>query len=249
MFIERLPFETDAGIAAKARCALVTLATDQTIEEEFRRIVPAPGVGLYHTRLWNDAEINMETLRAIEARIEPAVRLLLPGDAFDVIAFGCTSATMVIGEARVDELIRRAKPGAQVTNPLRAMTAAFAAQGAHSVAVLTPYVRSVNERLREYLIELGMSVPVFGSFNEADDRVVARISVDSLERAAAQLVRQAPVQGLFISCTSIRLLDAVERMEAIAGVPVTSSNHAMAWHMLQLAGVPTAGRGPGRLFR
>ena len=248
MFIEGLPFDTDAGIASRARCGLVTLATDQTIEEEFRRIVPGAGIGLYHTRLWNDATIDATTLAAIEARIGPAVELLLPGDPFDVIAFGCTSATMVIGDARIDEAIRRVKPDARVTNPLRAMAEAFRVHEARRVAVLTPYVRPVNEGIARHFAGLDLEVVSFGSFTEPDDRTVARITPDSVVRAALRVLEGRPVDALFVSCTSVRLLDAVERIEAASGTLTTSSNHAMAWHTLRLAGVPTSGRGPGRLF-
>jgi maleate isomerase len=49
-----------------------------------------------------------------------------------------------------------------------------------------------------------------------------------------------------VSCTSLRLAEAVADIEAELGKPATSSNHAMAWHALRLAGVtdqlPTRGR-------
>jgi maleate isomerase len=56
------------------------------------------------------------------------------------------------------------------------------------------------------------------------------------------------VDAVFVSCTSVRLVDAVAEIEAECGLPVTSSNHAMAWHCLRLAGVDTKLPGLGRLF-
>jgi len=41
----------------------------------------------------------------------------------------------------------------------------------------------------------------------------------------------------------------VQRIEDEIGKPVVTSNQALAWHMLTLAGLPTAGHGPGRLFQ
>ena len=64
----RLPFELDDGIAGRARIGLVVLATDHTIEHEWRRILGGiEGVGLYQSRIWNDARITPETLAAMEA--------------------------------------------------------------------------------------------------------------------------------------------------------------------------------------
>ena len=45
--LEHLPFETDRGIASRARIGLIVLATDYTIEHEWRRIMTGlPGVAL-----------------------------------------------------------------------------------------------------------------------------------------------------------------------------------------------------------
>ena len=37
--IREIPFEVDAGIGARARIGVIVLATDHTIEHEFRQIV------------------------------------------------------------------------------------------------------------------------------------------------------------------------------------------------------------------
>ena len=89
----------DTGIADRAAIGLLVLATDQTMEHEFRLLVRLPGVGVYVARLYNDAEISPETLRAMAPRIAPAPALILPGLKLDVAAFGCTSASMTLGGA------------------------------------------------------------------------------------------------------------------------------------------------------
>ena len=57
------------------------------------------------------------------------------------------------------------------------------------------------------------------------------------EDAAIELGRSPEVDAVFVSCTSLRLLDAVGAIEAELGKPATSSNHALAWHCLRLAGI------------
>ena len=52
-----------------------------------------------------------------------------------------------------------------------------------------------------------------GSFNEEDDRRAARIDAASIRDAALRLGRAAEVDGVFVSCTSLRLVDAVAAME------------------------------------
>ena len=248
--IERIPFETDAGIAARARLGLLVLATDYTLEHEFRTVLARlPGVALYESRLWNDTTITPETLAAMEGRIAPAAALLLPGDRFDVVAFGCTSASMILGEARVFELIAEAKPEAKATTPITAAFAAFRAFGARRIGVLTPYPAEVNATVQRYVEAAGFEIPVFGSFNEGHDPTVAAISPASLRSAARRVAEAAPVDAVFVACTSLRLLEAAESIEVELGLPVTSSNHAMIWHCLRLAGIDDAIPGFGRLYR
>ena len=59
---------------------------------------------------------------------------------------------------------------------------------------------------------------------------------------------KAEIDAVFVSCTSVRLAEAAAEIEKEIGLPVTSSNHAMAWHALRLAGVSDAMPQWGRLF-
>ena len=126
--------------------------------------------------------------------------------------------------------------------------AAFGALGARRIAVLTPYRRDVNEIVRAYFETHGYRVPVFGSFNEEQDPIAAAIDSESLRRAVDTITAGRDVDAVFVSCTSIRLAHAVEQIEAETGIATTSSNLALAWHCLRLAGIDEPLPGLGRLF-
>ncbi len=243
-----LPFDLDPGIGARAALGLIVLATDQTIEHEFRRLLDLPGVALYQSRILNDAQITPTTLAAMADRIVGATDVILPGLPLDVVAFGCTSASMVIGEERVCELIRTARPGVACTTPITAAFASFRALDARRIALLTPYREDINRFMRDYIEARGFAVTVMGSFNEEDDRRAARIDAASIRKAALELGREPAVDAVFVSCTSLRLVDAVAAIEDELGKPVTSSNHALAWHCLRLAGIDQCRSGFGTLF-
>lgn len=244
-----LPFRMDEGIGARARIGLVVLATDQTIEHEWRYLFGRlDGVALYESRLWNEVRITPETLAAMEKDIAAATRVIMPVLPLSVVAFGCTSAAMVLGEEVIAARVHEARPGVPVTTPIGGALAAFRALGAHRLAVLTPYSRAVNDIVRSYLEARGLEVPVFGSFEEEDDSKVARIDPASIEAAVLELGADPRVEAVFVSCTSLRLVEAAERIERRLGKPVTSSNHAMAWHALRLAGIEDRLDGFGRLF-
>jgi maleate isomerase len=243
-----LPFRTDAGIGTRGAVGLLVLETDQTIEHEFRAVWPADGVALYAARLHNDATITPETLRAMEPLIAPATALL-PPVSVGAIGFACTSGALMIGEAVVAEHVRAVRPGVRVSDPVTAALAALRSLGARRVGLLTPYTRPITLALREKLIARGLDIPAVGSFEEEDDAVVARITPDSVMEALLQLGAHDACDAVFVSCTSLRVAAIVEAAEARIGKPVTSSNHALAWHLLRLAGVNDAIPGYGRLYR
>ena len=147
-----------------------------------------PGVALYQSRILNDAQITPETLRAMEPRIAAATDVILPGNPLDVVAYGCTSASMAIGEEKVFERIRSVRPDAKCTTPITGAFAAFRALKAKRIGVLTPYRADVNRIVADYIRARGFEVPVFGSFNEQDDGVVARITPASVKRGVETIL-------------------------------------------------------------
>jgi maleate isomerase len=185
----------------------------------------------------------------MEKEIAAATDLILPGVKLDVAAYCCTSGTVVIGEDKVFARIREARPGIACTTPITAAIAGLKALGARRIALLTPYVEDVNQMLRRFIEARDLEVPVMGSFNHENDNEVARISPDSIRAAVQKLGRYRQVDAVFVSCTSLRLASFVDALELDLGKPVTSSNHALAWHCLRLAGYKEPVPGFGRLFR
>ena len=244
-----LSFDMDAGVGGRAAIGLIVLSSDQTIEHEFRQLLGIDGVALFNSRIRNDSRITPETLKAMEARLFEATDVILPGMPLDVVAFACTSASMVIGEERVFQEIRKARPEVRPTTPITAAFAALDALEARRIALLTPYRADVNQEIRRYIEARGIEVVAMGSFEEEDDLRVCRISEASVRAAAIELGRDPAAEAVFVSCTSLRLAGVVEEIEAELGKPVTSSNHALAWHCLRLAGVADRRDGKGRLFQ
>jgi maleate isomerase len=243
-----LPSELDGGVGSRAAIGLVVLATDQTMEHEFRALVREPGVAIYKTRVFNDHEITPETLRAIGPRIAPSVALILPNIPLNVVAFGCTSATMTLGEDVVFAEIRKVRPNVDCTTPVTAALAAFRALRVRNIGLLTPYAPEINESLVKYFGGRGLNIAAVATFDRRDDRDAARISVGSIEAAAERFAAAPGVDAIFVSCTSLRVAEAVARLEQRIRVPITSSNHAMAWHCLRLAGIDDIIPAAGKLY-
>lgn len=243
-----LPFETDGGVASRARIGVVTLATDHTLEYDFRRLLDLPGVAFYVARIPFQPEVTPETLAGMEQSMAATASLILPGVPLTAIVYGCSSATMVLGEETVFARLREGRGVIPPTTPVTAAFAAFNRLDKTRIALLTPYVRSVNEEVANYFRDAGYDVPVLASYDCGNDNIVCNIPTDTILRDAIALGRRDDVDAVFISCTSLRTAEIIAQAEAETGKPVTSSNHAMAWHALRLSGVSDRIQGQGSLF-
>jgi len=245
----KLSFETDAGLGTRASLGLIVLQSDETIEPELKRITELEGVVLYHNRIPMASQVTAETLRAMEREIPDSVRLLPPTVDFNAIGYGCTSASTIIGPQGIERAIQSVRPGVTVSNPISAVVAACRALNAQRIGFVTPYIAEVSAAMREHLIGEGFEISAFASFEEGDDSVVARISSASILSAIKQVAAQANCDVVFVSCTNMRVADIVAQAELAIGKPVISSNLALGWHMLRLAGINDDRPGLGALFK
>ena len=207
----------------RPRLGLIALQADRTMEDDFRRLMPRD-VSLLVSRVPSGTEVTADSLAQMEGALTGAAALFPRGHKFDVVGYGCTSGTAQIGARVIGERVRAGCDTAQVSEPVSALIAACAVLDLQRIAIVSPYVAAVSDRLRHVLRAAGIDTPRFTSFDEASEAAVTQID-------------GADVQGLFLSCTNLNTLDVIAPLQAELGLPVLSSNLVLAWHMMTLAGV------------
>ena len=242
------PYALGQPVGARANMGLITLRADETFEYDMRRLMAQEGVGFYVSRTRSAPDVTAETLAQMEQDLPAAAGLLPNPIDFDVIGYGCTSGTSVIGPARIAELISHHCRTKQVSDPLTALIAACHAMQIKRLAVLSPYIEDVSKTLRRRLLEAHIETPLFGSFEEPLETNVARISHHSVVEAACALWSDQNVDALFLSCTNLQTFESIREIETVINAPVFSSNQVLAWHMKSLSGSLGLHHGPGRLF-
>ncbi len=238
----------DDGYSAGGALGLIVLKTDETLEVETRGVFAKAGVPCYHARIPNQALVTNEALAEMKEDLPHTASLLPPGVPFGSIGYACTSGATVIGQDNVAKAINQHHPGTPVTDPITAVMAGLKAVGAASVGVLTPYLPEVTAEMQALLVQNGFNIARLGSFEQIEDRLIARISEDSTLAAIEEIGSDPACEAVFASCTNLRTFEILDEAERRIGKPVISSNQALAWHLLTLAGIETAGMGPGRLF-
>jgi maleate isomerase len=244
-----LACEHDGGPGARAAIGVIALSNDLVSDGDMRAHIDMQDVVVCVTRIAMSREASVAGLRDMEAGIAVGARLLAPDDRIDVMVYACTCGSVEIGEERIRTILQEVRPGVPTSNPITAAVAALRRLEARRIALLTPYPADINAILERHLTGQGFELAIKGTFAQRGDPEICRIAPATIEKAAIALCAQAKdADALFISCTGLRTSQLIERVEEATGRPVVTSNQALAWHCLTLAGASTS-RGRGRLFR
>jgi maleate cis-trans isomerase len=151
-------------------------------------------------------------------------------EQFDLVIYGCTAAGFLggpNGNARMVERLRE-RTRATVVSTAGAMVEALRSAGVSNAAVVTPYLRSVNDGLRDYLESSGIQVETLNSFFCKTTADLGQITEDQVLELARRTAT-ARSKSLFVACSQLPTLNVVAQLRAELEIPVWSSIQATAW--------------------
>ncbi|MFS4437652.1 ectoine utilization protein EutA [Paracoccaceae bacterium GXU_MW_L88] len=216
------------------RTGLVALATDLVTENDFGALRAGPDHWLHTTRIAFGNPFTEETLRATLPQLGKAAALILPGVELGSIMFSCTSATAVLGEQAVSDAFAEGRPGVPVVTPPASVLLGLKKLGLTRLAMLAPYEAPVAHLLADYLAGQGVEIAGLKILGLGDDQAISALTPDEILAAAKPLVQ--PGAALFIACTATDAARLVPWLEGELGCPVLTSNQAMIWRAMRLAG-------------
>jgi maleate isomerase len=230
------------------KVGLLALTTDLTIEKDFNSIFSQLPIDVFVNRIHNENPLTKENLLKMSKQIEGITEKILPGEAINTVAYGCTSGTIAIGENIVKEKIQLAKPNCYVTTPITSAIKAFQLMNIKKIAVFTPYPESVNKTIYEYFSKKNIDVLSFGTFNLDLDSDFANIDPKYLSEILTKLDTNG-ADALFISCTALPALEILEEVEKKINKLVFSSNQTLIWDTIRSVGYKSPINGYGKLLR
>ena len=239
----------DAGSelpSAGLRIALIALASDHGIRGELGLIFGRQAE-LHLARVPAPDNYDLASLAATAQGIGRAIKWMGLGSTVDVAVYGCTSATVVVGEDTVLASLQAALPGVPGTTPITAARAALANLGARRIALLTPYPEPIHRAVADYLASRGVDIVDQAGLGISVDREITEYRPEGLRERILRLDRRG-ADAIFVSCTSLRIAALIPEIERASGLPLVTSNQALAWHCLQLAGRKASLAGFGRLL-
>lgn len=216
---------------------------DFALDRELWRWVP-DDVSLYLTRLpYYPLPVTVEMAEVISETeaVHRATRDVLTPEPL-VAAYACTSGSFidgVAGERALVQTMRAAGAPAAVTTS-GALAEALHLLGVRRLAIATPYIQPVTDRLVSYLGECG--VETASSVGLGLLSHIWRVSYSEVVEIVRSVDRR-DAEALFISCTNLPTYDIIEPLERALGKPVITANQVTMWSALRAMGVQAMGAG------
>jgi len=237
----------------RARIGVLVPFTNTNLEPDMALLRPQ-GVSMHFARLGGydqnaipDAG-QMAGLGASELE-EPLG--LLAGVKPDVILYGCTSATLTHGVKFDQELAARAEAlsGAKTVTAAGALVMALKALKADEIAFASPYVPAINDMAIAFLKENGIATVSRADVEGVlDNYGQGEMSPEQVHDLAVRADSDR-AGAVVLSCTDMRSVETVDRLEQTLKKPVVCSNQAMIFAALRYLDIEPGPVQCGRLLQ
>jgi len=229
----------------RARLGVLVPSINKTMEPELYKMAPE-GVSIHFAKM-REKEDTVEELRKMAEDV-PRAATELADAKVDLIAFGCTTGSLIEGLGYDQELIRKIEELTDIpaTTTSTAVVSALKELGVKTICVATPYMEELNAKAKVFLESHNFNViniKGLGCRGPETADVPARQVY-----ALAKEVFRSNADALFISCTDFRTLDVLDALEHDLKKPVVSSNQATMWMMLRKVGIGESIKGYGTLL-
>jgi maleate isomerase len=216
------------------------------MEAEFNFMKPSQAT--IHTARIRLREVVVSELLNMEKQLAEEARKLADAKV-DVIAFGCTSGSLIRGIGYDEELVSRIE---KATNTPAVATAgavvnALKTLSLSKISVATPYTDEINALEKRFLEQNGFTIVKIEGLGITDNLEIGRQKPETILKMV-ELVDTSGSDGIFISCTNLPTVEVIANLEDSLGKPVISSNTATLWFMLKRIGYKHLVRGYGSLF-
>jgi len=240
-----------------ARIGLVVPSSNITVETELPAILNrhATATFSFHSSRMRMATVSPAQLAAMNAQRERCILEL--GDARpDVILYACLVALMAVGpgehqrvEGLTAEQLATGGSTALVRTSAGALVEGLQGLSARRIALVTPYMRPLAEKVVSYLEAEGVDVTDWRALEVEDNHAVGCIPGDRVMKAARSLNLEGVDAMVISACVQMPSLDLVETAEQEFGIPVLSAATAGAYSVLRATGLPVDIPGAGSLLR
>lgn len=213
----------------RTRIGLLVPSSNTVMENDLHAHLDKARYTVHTARMYLEVT-TAEAEQVMLDRDAPAAAELVGTARPDALVFGCTSAGSLGGVAYdrsyCADLGKRAA-GARGIGVMSSLVDRIQDAGLRRIAVLTPYVEELTASVARGLAGEGLEVVTAAGMGISVNIDLARPTPEEITRFVLEKTRGARIDGIVISCTNFRALDARPEITAQTGLPVITSNSAV----------------------
>jgi len=220
-----------SGSRGRARIGVVVPMSNTNLEPDLNLLRP-PGVSLHFARAGGyelDRVPDSRQMRDFAlASLDPVMASLVATRP-DLILYGCTSATLAHGPEFDGEFARRitASAGVPAITAAGALVETLRCRTVSRIAFSSPYVEQLNREAIAFLARFGIET-VSSAYVGRDLGNYGQGELTPDQVFDLGVRADAPdAQALVLSCTDMRAVEVIDRLQRSLGKPVITSNQAL----------------------
>jgi len=236
----------------RARLGVLVPFTNTNLEPDMALLRPA-GVSLHFQRMGGydeDAIPDADQMKGLGTADLAEPLRLLQGARPDVILYGCTSATLTHGPVFDRGLAARVSTlgEAATVTAAGALVHALRSLGAGRIGFASPYVPAINDAAVAFLEAAGLSVVTRAEVDQVLDNTGQGALSPEAVFALGCRADHPQAEAIVLSCTDMRSVEVIDALERHLSKPVVTSNQAMMYQAMGLAGIADDMPGFGHLM-
>ena len=230
----------------RAKIGLVIPSNNTVIEPELWAMRP-PGVTVHGNRILTQGN-TPEGIVEMEKSATRAVRELRAGQ-MSVIVYACLATSLVKGLGWTRDVALQIASDAccPATTAATATFEALEALGARRVAIATPYPDRIQALLPALVAEFGINLISTRNLGVQNSLELWKSPGEEV-RALARSVDVPDADAICIVATDLPTVHEIAALERELGKPVVTTNQAILWKALALAGLDDPIEGFGTLL-
>lgn len=228
------------------RIGLILPSVNVLMEPEYYKL-GIKGLHFHATRVLL-TETTPEALKRMEKDLDYAIKLISSVKP-DVVAYACTSGSFIGGLEWDKDIIKKIQDnlGCPAVTTSSAMIDALRQMNIKRPVVITPYIDTINEMEKRFLVNNGFEVANITGMQIIDAEELHAKTPDEIYEFALN-ADKPQADGMFISCTDFRGMEVAEELEKQIKKPVVTSNQATLWWLLKALDIRCKIEGQGTLL-
>lgn len=216
------------ALDGRMRIGLLIPSSNTVMENDLHQALSKRRHTIHTARMYLE-ETTATAERKMVEEFAPDAAELLKTVYPDLLIFGCTSAGSLGGLPYDRQICQRLGgiAGCSCIGVISSVAEALDRRGLHRLAVLTPYVEELTHSVKQSLEEQQFEVVAANGMGIDANFELARPSPEEIVAFAKESLRGVKAEGVFVSCTNFRALEALPALEEALSLPVITSNSAV----------------------